>query len=124
MPVTIDVEPPRNMTAHPAPRQDDEALRVAAPLDDLHAQPRHFCQRSVNLPGIVAAVSPDQFEPGEAPAYLVEDQAVTVLDRGGVDNDAQRQPFAVNQGVDFTALHLLASVVSHLAVSTAPFLTI
>lgn len=30
LPVTIDVKPPRNMTAHPAPRQDDEALRVVA----------------------------------------------------------------------------------------------
>jgi hypothetical protein len=38
-----------------------------APLDDLHAQRRHLCHRSsVNLPGVVAAISPDQFEPREA----------------------------------------------------------
>jgi hypothetical protein len=56
-------------------------------------------------------------------AYPVEDQAhpVTVLDRAGVDDDAHRQLFAINQSVDFTALHLFASVVTHLAVSTAPF---
>jgi len=57
-------EPGESALDHRAARQDDEALRVVAPLDDLHAQPRHFCQRSVNLPGIGAAVSPDQFEPG------------------------------------------------------------
>ena len=33
---------------HPAARQDDEALHVVAPLDDLHAQQRHLCHRSVN----------------------------------------------------------------------------
>jgi hypothetical protein len=57
------------------------------------------------------------------PAYLVEDQPgpVAVLDRGGVDHDPHRQPFAVDEGVDFAALHLLAGVVTHLVVSTAPF---
>jgi hypothetical protein len=58
---------------------------------------------------MVAAVSPDQFEPGEAPAYLVEDQPgrVAILDRGGMNDDTHRQPFAVDQRVDFTALDLL-----------------
>ena len=59
---------------NPAARQDDEALHVVAPLDDLRAQRRHLCHRSVNLPGVVAAIGPDQFEPREAPAYLVEDE--------------------------------------------------
>src|SRR5271168_2023158 len=60
-----------------------KALHVVAPLDDLHAQRRHLCHRSVNLPGVVAAIGPDQFEPREAPAYLVEDEPgpVAVLDR-------------------------------------------
>jgi len=46
------------MRSTTAARQDNEALRVVAPLGDLHAQPQHLCQRSVNLPGIVAAISP------------------------------------------------------------------
>ena len=47
---------------------------------------------------------PDRFEPREAPAEFVEDQAaaVAILDRGGVDNDPHRQPLAVNQGEDFS----------------------
>jgi hypothetical protein len=73
------------------------------------------------LPGIVAAINPDQFEPREAPAYLVEDQPgpVTVLDRGGVNDGPHRQPFAVDQGVDLIAFHLLTGVVTDLVVFAA-----
>jgi hypothetical protein len=38
-----------------------------------------------------------------------------------MNDDTHRQPFAVNQRVDFTALDLLAGVVTDLVVSTAPF---
>jgi hypothetical protein len=38
-----------------------------------------------------------------------------------VDDHPHRQPFAVNLGVDFAALHPLAGVVTHLVVGTAPF---
>src|SRR5260370_3073610 len=54
--------------------QHDKALHLVAPLDDPHMQRRHLCHRSVNLPGVVAAIGPAQFEPREAPAYLVADQ--------------------------------------------------
>src|ERR1700736_463948 len=59
-------------------------LQVVAALDDLHAQQRHLGHRSFDLPRVVAAIGPNQFEPREAPADLVEDQPgpVTVLDRG------------------------------------------
>jgi hypothetical protein len=50
-----------------------EALRVIAPLDDLHAQHRHRCHRSFNLPGVVAA-SPDQFEPWGSTCISYQDQ--------------------------------------------------
>jgi hypothetical protein len=68
-------------------------VHVVAPLDDLHAQQRHLCHRSVNLPRVVAAIGPDQFEPREAPSYLVEHQpgAVAILDRGRVDNHPHQQ---------------------------------
>jgi hypothetical protein len=103
--------------------QYDEAFHVVAPLDDLLAQQRYLCHRSFSLPRVLAAVGPDQFEPGKALASLVEDQPspVAVLDCGGVDDDPYRQPFAVDQGMDFAALHLLAGVVTHLAVGTDPF---
>ena len=38
-----------------------------------------------------------------------------------MNDDTHRQPFAVDQHVDFTALDLLAGVVTDLVVSTAPF---
>ena len=38
-----------------------------------------------------------------------------------MDDDPDRQPLAVDEGVDFAALHLLAGVITHLVVSAAPF---
>src|SRR5271169_2998325 len=35
---------------------------------------RHLGHGGFTLPGVVAAIGPDQFEPREAPAYLVDDQ--------------------------------------------------
>ena len=91
--------------------------------DDLCVQQRRLCDRSVNLPAVVAAISPDQFEPRGAVADFSQDQAgsVAFLDRGGVDNDPHRQPFAIDQGIDFAALHLFVGVVTYLSVVTAPF---
>jgi hypothetical protein len=82
-----------------------------------------FATAVVNLPGIVAAIGPDRFEPREALADLAEDQPgpVAVLDRGGVYDYPHRQPLAVDQGVDLATLHPLAGVVTHLVVVTAPF---
>ena len=64
----VSAEPGEGALDHPAARQDDEALHVVAPLDDRQALSRHLCHGSVNLPGVVAAIGPDQFEPREAPA--------------------------------------------------------
>ena len=96
---------------------------VVAPFDNLHAQSRHLCHRRVYLPGVVAAIGPDQFEPWEPPTDLVEHKTgpVAVLDRGGMDDDPHRQPFTIHQSVDLAALDLLTGVVPHLVVFTAPF---
>ena len=118
----VSSEPGEDAFDHPPPGQDNEALHVA-PLDDLHAHQRHLCHNSFNLPGVVTAIGPDHFEPGQAPAYLVENQpgTVAVLDCGGVDKDPHWQPFGIDQCVDFAAFDLLAGVVTYLVVSTAPF---
>src|ERR1700724_1612302 len=68
----VSAEPGEGALDHPAAGQDDGAPHVVAPFDDLHAQQGHLCHRSVTLPRVVAAISPDQFEPWEAPSYLVE----------------------------------------------------
>jgi hypothetical protein len=52
-------EPGKSALDNPAARQHDKALHLVAPLDDLHTQRRHLCHRSVNLPGVVAAIGPD-----------------------------------------------------------------
>src|SRR6516165_6887723 len=40
---------------------------------------------------------------------------IAVLDFGRVDDDLHRQPFAVDQSMDFAALDPLAGIIAHLA---------
>jgi hypothetical protein len=88
-------EPGESALDNPAARQDDEALHVVAPLVDLRAQRRHTCHRSVNLPGVVAAIGPDQLEPREAPAYLVEDELGPVAVPGSRPSGRRRASAAL-----------------------------
>jgi hypothetical protein len=48
----VSSEPREDALDHPTARQDDEALHVVAPLDDLHAQDRHLGNGSINLPAL------------------------------------------------------------------------
>jgi hypothetical protein len=48
--------------SHPSPGQDDETAHVDRPFDNLHAQDRHLGHGGFNLPGVVAAIGPEQFE--------------------------------------------------------------
>ena len=104
-------------------RQHDEAGHVIAPLDDLDPEVGDPGDGLIDLAGVVAAVGPDQLEPWEARADLVEDEggAVAILGAGGVDDDAHRQTQGIDQGVDLAAFHLLAGVVTHGVVFAAPF---
>jgi hypothetical protein len=49
----VSSEPGEGALDHPAARQDDKALHIVAPLDDLHRQRRHLCNRSVNCQALV-----------------------------------------------------------------------
>src|SRR5512136_2207744 len=73
--------------------------------------------------GIVAPVGPDEFEPVEPLADLVEDQgrSIAVLNAGGMNDHTHRQTLGVDQGVDLAALHLLSGVVSHCVIFTPVF---
>jgi hypothetical protein len=46
---------------------------------------------------------------------------IPVLDAGGMDDHLQGRPFSVHHGMKREAVHLLADVVTHCVVSTAPF---
>jgi hypothetical protein len=73
--------------------------------------------------GVVAAVGPHEFEPGETFADFVENKAcaVPVLQARGMDHDAPRQTSDVDQGAELATLHLLAGVVPHCVVFTPAF---
>src|SRR5512134_3788429 len=59
-------------------RQHDEAGHVIAPLDDLDPEVGDLGDGLIDLAGVVAAIGPDQFEPWEARADLVEDEGGAV----------------------------------------------
>jgi hypothetical protein len=56
-------------------------------------------------------------------ADFIEDKrgAIAVLDAGGMNDGPQRQAFGVDKGVNLAPLDLLASVITYLAIKTAPF---
>ena len=58
--------------------QQNEALHVVAALDDFDAQRRNFGDRRVDLMSVVAAVGPDEFEPGKAVTDFVVHYAAIV----------------------------------------------
>jgi hypothetical protein len=119
----VTAKPGEGSLDDPAAWQDDEAFQVVAALDDLKAQHRNFGDGSLDLPSIIAIIGPDEFEPGEAIADLVEDEGrpVTILDTRGVNDDPYWQSFSVDERMDFAPLDLLAGVIAYLAVKTAPF---
>lgn len=120
---TIAAEPGESSLDDPSSRQHDEALGVVGSLDDFELQGGKLGDGFGDLAGVVAAVGPDKFEPGEARAYLVEHEggAVPILNAGRVNDDPQRQALDVDERVDLAALDLLASVVAYAAVMTTPF---
>jgi hypothetical protein len=119
----VAAKPGEGSLDDPATRQDDEAFQVVAALDDLKAQHRNFGDGSLDLPSIIAIIGPDEFEPREAIADLIEDEGrpVTILDTRGVNDDPYWQSFRIDERMDFAALDLLAGVKTYLAVKTAPF---
>ena len=69
---SVAAEPREGALHHPAPRQDDEAFHVVGPFDDLDAQAGLLRDGFGHLARVVATVGPNQFEPVETLADLVE----------------------------------------------------
>jgi len=120
---SIAAEPGEGSLDDPTARQHDEAFHGVAAFDDFEAKRRNLGHRRVDLMGVVSAVRPNELEPGKAVADFVEHQRrpIAVLDASRMNDDAQRQTFGVDQGVNFAALDLLAGVIAGQAVMTAPF---
>lgn len=119
----VSSEPRECALDHPSARQDDKSAHIVGTFDDLQSQAGDFGDSINDLMCVVAAIGPDQFEPRMALADLIEHQccAIAILDAGGMNNDADRQSFGVDEGVNLAALHFLAGIISHLVVATAPF---
>ena len=67
----VSAEPGEGALDHSAARLDDEAFMSSLCLTISMRTCGRFTT-AASLPSVVAATGPDQLEPGEAPAYLVE----------------------------------------------------
>ena len=117
-------QPAESAFHHPAVRQHFEALGVVGTFDDLNLQfgPESLDPVGKRLPG-VAAIHPQNTQPGEPAQHPAEQQLGTVT-FGGVGRGhghAQDQSQGVHQQVPLAALDALGGIIPHLAAVTGGF---
>ena len=97
----------------PAFGQDNKAMEIAA-LDDLQPPCTSFGNRLGHFRPLVATVSVDALDEWEAMAGLpgYGNGTVSVLNIGGMNNDAQQEAEGVDQNMAFASCDLLARVVT------------
>src|SRR5215217_8593934 len=110
---TAATDPRQGSFHNPSFREHHEAMPVTA-ADDLEhprAGPR---DSSGHLLALIARVSDDAFEKGEAPSRLPQQSLgpIPVLHAGGLHADGQEKTERVGQDVALAAQHLLARVIA------------
>jgi len=98
----------------PASRQNFESLCGIGALDDLHGPAPHCCQSLLQLVASIAAISEDVSEPGIQPPNRSQDinRAVTVLDAGAMNHQADQVARSVSDDVAFATFDLFSGVIS------------
>lgn len=92
-------------------------------LDDLQRPGAGGSDGLGHLGPLIASVGKDAFDEGETAAGLDQDlgRAVTVLNIGGVDGDAQQQAERIDEDMALRALDLLARVIPRRIERGPPF---
>ena len=106
-------EPGERAFDHPPPRQQLKTDLVLQLANDLQSPATPPVQPLDQLP-CVAAIGPHQRNRRKRHGRLEEQQlgSVTILNRGRMHHDGQQQPQRIYQDMTFTAVNLLAGVVS------------
>ena len=97
---------------HPAPGQHLKA--VAVPRAPHYPQsPTRQCRHPLDQLSGLAAIRPDQAQPGKPSGQLANDQLgpIPVLHVGWVHHHRQQQSLGIHHNMPFAAFHLLARVV-------------
>ena len=117
----VTVQPREGAFHNPTFRQDHKAGDIIVTLDNLQRPSTHPSGPVDQLTGI-AAVGPDQLQPGRMADEFGQHQlgSVAVLNIGGMDHHRQHQSQRINYQMAFSALYLLAGVIS----ARPPFSTV
>ena len=111
---TTATDPGEGALHDPALGQDLEAFCSIGSLYDLELPRARARDDEGHLLAAVAAVGEDAFDEGKQPSRPVQqfEGAVTILDVGGKNDDAQQETQCVDEDVPLAALNLLARVVA------------
>lgn len=118
---SVSLEPPEGAFHDPSLGQDHEARHVVAALDDFQ-NPAPELSRPVDQLSGIAAIGPDQLQPGEAAFEFGQHQlgSIAVLNVGRMHHHGQHQAEGVYDDMTLAAVDLLARVVS----TRPPFSTV
>ena len=108
----VPAHPGESALHHPAPGQHLKA--VAVPRAPHYPQsPTRQCRHPLDQLSGLAAIRPDQAQPGKPSGQLANDQLgpIPVLHIGWVHHHPQQQSLGIHHNMPFAAFHLLACVV-------------
>lgn len=113
-------EPCEGSFYNPSTREDEDALGLIRPLDDLDRPVSRSSRGLAKFVARVVAIDKDIAQPREALPYGFEeiDRAISVLNVGGVHEDKDKKAAGIGQDVALAAFDLFASII---AARTAAF---
>ena len=121
---TAAVQPSYGAFDNPALRQDDEALGLIGPLDDLHTDATaDALQTLLELRPLIAAVGVKLEQKRVQPEQGGHEQNATiaVLNVRCMDDGLEQQAFGVDQDMTLLAPDLLAAVIARRVNAAPPF---
>src|SRR5665213_4202705 len=122
--MAVAADPSRGSLDHLSLGQDNEALGNVGSFDDLDLPGSGSCGGGTDARPLIATIGIDAFDEGEqASRSFVEHQrrAITVLDIGGMNDDAQQETKRIDEDVALATLDLLASIEALRIEVFAPF---
>ena len=108
----VPAQPGESALHHPASGQHLKAVAVPGTPHYLQS-PTRQCRHPLDQLSGVAAICPDQAQPGKPSGQLADDQLgpIPVLHVGWVHRHRQQQSLGIHHNMPFAAFHLLARVV-------------
>src|SRR6185437_11429376 len=109
----ITPQPAEGPLHHPATRQNHESLHAYRTQHRLE-KPTATLLHPLHQRTGISSVGPNELQPGQLPAYLLQNQlgTVTILNVGGMNDDGQKQSQGVHQDVSLPAVDFFFRIVA------------